>query len=129
MGGLLHASVTKEILGAAFAVHKELGPGFLETVYEAALMHELTLRKIPFARQVRIPIKYKNIMIGEHVLDLIVDDKVVVELKAIAELADVHTSVVISYLAATKLRVALLINFGKSSLEFKRIAREQGKTR
>lgn len=125
MGDLLHGEITKEILGAAFEVHTALGPGFLESVYEEALAHELSLRGLPWVRQFHVPICYKGIEVGHHVLDLVVAEKVVVELKAISDLADVHKAVVVSYLAASKLQVGLLINFGQSQVKFQRIVRER----
>jgi GxxExxY protein len=125
---LLHAEITEQVLGSAFEVHSALGPGFLESIYEEALNYELLLRGLRVDRQVRVPIFYKKCEVGTHVLDLIVADKVVVELKAIAELADVHQAIAWSYLAATNLTVALLINFGQSSVKFKRIVRQR-KTR
>lgn len=122
-GHSLHTDLTHAIIGAAYEVHGTLGAGFLESVYEKALAQELTLRGIPFKRQVRIPISYKNTVVGEHVLDLLVDGKVIVELKAINEISDIHTSIILSYLTATRLSVALLLNFAKPSLDIKRIAR------
>jgi GxxExxY protein len=120
-----HAEITREILGAAFEIHTALGPGFLETIYEEALAHELALRGMQFQRQVRLPIYYKTAVVGTHVLDLIVDEKVIVELKAISELAEVHRAIVLSYLAATKLSAALLMNFGQPSLAYKRLVRQR----
>jgi GxxExxY protein len=125
MSEIVHADITEAILGAAFEVHNTLGPGFLESIYEEALARELGLRGMAFQRQVSVPILYKNETVGTHVIDLIVDDQVIVELKAITELADIHKAVVLSYLAATKRKVALLINFGQPSLTFKRIVRQR----
>jgi GxxExxY protein len=125
MSEIVHADITEAILGAAFEVHNTLGPGFLESIYEEALARELGLRGMAFQPQVSVPILYKNETVGTHVIDLIVDDQVIVELKAITELADIHKAVVLSYLAATKRKVALLINFGQPSLTFKRIVRQR----
>lgn len=122
MDQYLYADITKGIIAAAFEVHRALGPGFVEGVYERSLAHELQLRGMDVQRQVHIPIHYKSELVGEHVLDLIVDNKVIVELKAVKEFADIHTSVVLSYLAATKLSVALILNFSKKSVEIKRLA-------
>ncbi|HWH68420.1 MAG TPA: GxxExxY protein, partial [Candidatus Sulfotelmatobacter sp.] len=118
---LIHEALTGEILGAAFEVHGILGPGFLESVYEEALAYELQARGFEVDRQVRIPIKYKRIKAGEHVLDLIVERKVIVELKAISALADIHVAITLSYLKATNLQVAMLLNFGQMGLEHKRV--------
>jgi GxxExxY protein len=128
MSELLHVTITEKVLGAAFEVHNTLGPGFLEAIYEEALCHELGLRGAQFQRQVHFPIRYKTVEVGYKVIDLLVDDHVVVELKAITELADIHKVIVLSYLAATKRSVALLINFGQSSLTFKRLVRQKPKT-
>ncbi|MDF2628134.1 MAG: hypothetical protein K0R39_1965 [Symbiobacteriaceae bacterium] len=122
MGEYLHADLTGAVIGAAIEVHKTLGPGFLESVYETALARELELRGIPFVRQAQVPIHYKGTVVGTHVLDLLVADKIVVELKVAKELTDIHTAIVLSYLAATKLQIALLINFNKPRIECKRIA-------
>ncbi|MDB4894299.1 MAG: hypothetical protein JWN15_561 [Firmicutes bacterium] len=124
MTTLIHEEITKEILGAGFAVHGALGPGFLESIYEEALAHELQLRGLSFERQIHIPIHYKTVLVGEHVLDLMVEDKVVVELKAISELVDVHRAIAVSYLAASRRCVALLLNFGQPSMQFKRVVRQ-----
>lgn len=74
-------------------------------------------------RQVGVPVYYKGVLVGKHVLDLLVDDQVIVELKAVKELADIHSAIVLSYLAATGLAVALLLNFGRPSLQHKRLVR------
>ena len=103
--------VTEAIIGAAIEVHKTLGPGFLESIYEEALCVELSLRGIRFARQALVGLDYKGHRIGESRLDLLVEDSVVVELKAVDALAPVHSAQVISYLKATGCRVGLLINF------------------
>jgi GxxExxY protein len=123
---VIHEQITDEVLGAAIEVHKALGPGFLETIYEEALCHELSLRRIPFERQVRVPVYYKDREIGMHVLDLVISGKVIVELKSISELAEIHKAIAISYLTATGLSVGLLLNFGKVKLEIKRVVREKG---
>jgi GxxExxY protein len=116
--------LTAEIIGAAITVHQALGPGFLESIYEEALCIELTLRKIPFERQRRIIVIYRDQPIGEHRLDLMVADRVVVELKAITELDPVHYSIVRSYMKATKVVSGLLLNFAAMPLTVKRISRE-----
>jgi GxxExxY protein len=103
--------VTGAVIGAAIEVHRALGPGFLESLYEEALCVELTLRDIKFARQVPVAVDYKGHRIGESRLDLLIDGIVVVELKAVDALAPIHTAQVISYLKATGCRMGLLINF------------------
>ena len=99
------------VIGAAIEVHRHLGPGFLESVYEEALAIELGLRRIQFARQVAIPISYKSRHLAEARLDLLVDDELVVELKAVETLLPIHRAQVISYLQAGAFQLGLLINF------------------
>lgn len=100
-----------DVIGAAIEVHKALGPGLLESVYEKALAVELTERGIPFVQQAPVNVKYKGESVGDGRVDLMVDDTVVVELKAIEELAPIHTAQVLSYLRASGLRLGLIINF------------------
>ena len=100
-----------DVIGAAIEVHRMLGPGFLESVYEEALCIELKLRGIPFERQVNRDIDYRGHSVGEGRMDLLVDKWLVVELKAFDGLAPIHSAQVISYLKATGYRLALLINF------------------
>lgn len=106
-----------EVIGAAIEVHRLLGPGYLESVYEEALGVELSLRGIDFARQVPIAVSYKGRPIGEGRLDFLVGGTLVVELKAVEELAPIHTAQVISYLKTTSHPLALLINFNVSVLK------------
>lgn len=117
-----HKDLTFEIIGAAMEVHRELGPGFTEQVYQAAMERELALRDIPFVAQKHIQIMYKGALIADYYLDLVVAEKVDVELKALKELATVHHAQVLSYLKASGLQVGLLINFGETSLQHKRFA-------
>ena len=104
-------SVAREVIGAAIEVHKALGPGFLESVYEHALCVELTLRGIPLETQKSLPVKYKGQPVGEGKLDLLVRDLLIVELKTVDMLMPIHTTQLISYLKATGLQLGLLINF------------------
>ena len=115
---------TNKVIGAAIKVHRHLGPGYLESVYEEALAVELTLRSIPFARQVVFGLDYKGHVVGEGRLDFLVDGCLIVELKAVEALAGIHTAQCISYLKANQRRLALLINFNVSVLKngLKRIA-------
>ena len=108
--------LTAKIIEGCIEVHRILGPGFLESVYETALAHEFDLRGIKYERQKPIPIIYKTILAGEHRLDFLVEGKVVVELKAIKDFEDIHTAIILSYLKATKMEVGLLINFNKPRL-------------
>ena len=113
-----------KVIGAAIEVHRHLGPGYLESVYEEALAVELTLRGVPFARQMVFGLDYKGHVIGEGRLDFLVDDCLIVELKAVEGLAPIHTAQCISYLKANQRRLALLINFNVSVLKdgIKRVA-------
>ena len=99
------------VLAAAIEVHRLLGPGFLESVYERALCVELELRNLPYCRQVPIAVRYQGHQVGESCLDLLIADRLVVELKAVEELAPIHWVQVRSYLKATGCRLGLLINF------------------
>ncbi len=104
-------SLAYQVIGAAIEVHKMLGPGFLETVYEEALCVELKQGGIPFFRQRPVTIDYKGHKVGEGRLDLVVGNKLIVELKAVETLAPIHTDQVLSYLKTTKYPLGLLINF------------------
>lgn len=99
------------VIGAALEVHRTLGPGFLEAIYEEALCVELSLRRIPFARQVPVGVDYKGNLVGQARMDLLVDGRLVVELKAIECIASVHVAQVLTYLKAARLRLGLLITF------------------
>ena len=112
----LHTDVTSRILEAAIEVHRILGPGFLESVYEEALAHEFDLRGIPYERQKTIDIQYKSIVAGEHRLDFLVEGKVVLDLKAKKDFEEIDVAIALSYLRATEKRVGLLINFNKPRL-------------
>jgi GxxExxY protein len=104
--------VTEQIIGAAIEVHRELGPGLLESAYEAALAYELTLRSVGFERQKEQPVRYKGLLIavGSR-LDLLVEGQVVVELKAVESLLPIHDAQLLTYLKLSDCRVGLLINF------------------
>ena len=99
-----------------------MGPGFVESVYEEALVYELELRGIAFERQKEIVIHYKERTVGTHRLDLVVDDKIVVELKAVSALTDAFKQQTLSYLRATDAKLGILINFGTPRVEYTRIA-------
>jgi GxxExxY protein len=105
-------------------VHRGLGPGFYESVYQHALAHELATRGLAFETERRVSVKYKTWIVGEFDIDLLVEDKIIVELKAVAQLNQAHQAQAINYLAATGLELALLINFGEPSLRFKRVIRQ-----
>ena len=108
--------LTELIIGAAIEVHRILGPGLLESIYEEALCYELVLRGLKFQRQIEINVKYKNKIIKGQRLDILVEGKVVVELKSVTKLPTVAMAQTLSYLKATRLKCALLINFGEKKL-------------
>ncbi|MBI2932814.1 MAG: GxxExxY protein [Planctomycetes bacterium] len=116
-----HEKLTGRIIGAAIEVHKALGPGYTESVYENALAVELRGQSISFVRQVSVPVLYRGLEVGLHRLDLYVADLVVVELKAVRDLEDVHFAIVRSYLRAIARRHSLILNFAKPTLEAKRV--------
>jgi GxxExxY protein len=113
--------LSNQIIGAAIKVHKELGPGFLESIYEEALKVELSKNELDFASQMEVQIEYLGVPVGLHRLDLLVQNEVIVELKAVKELADIHFAQLRSYLKATGMNVGLLLNFSKPTLEVRRV--------
>ncbi len=123
--GLRSREVTQRITRAAIAVHRDLGPGFLESLYEEALAVEFALEDIAFVRQKPIPLFYKDHQIGEHRLDFLVEDLIVVESKAIRALEDIHFAIGRSYLKATGLQDGLVLNFATAPLTIKRFCRER----
>ena len=118
---LLYSDLTRDIIGAAIEVHKILGVGFLESVYEEALAIEFELQKIPSERQKTIDVFYKNRLAKQFVCDFIVYDKIVIELKAIRKISDIEKAQMLNYLKATGLNLGLILNFGSGSLEVKRL--------
>ena len=120
---LKYKDITEKIIGAAFEVHKFLGNGFQEVIYQRALAYELYKAGLEFAKEIEQPIFYKELpdAIGTRRADFVVQGKVLVELKAIIQLEDVHLAQALNYLKAYKLEVGLIINFGSKSLTFKRI--------
>ena len=114
---LVHSDLTHEIIGAAMEVHSNLGPGFLESVYESAMAIELNFRKVPYEKQKVIPVMYKGEKAKDFTCDFLVDGKVLVELKAIKLFTEIEEAQVLNYLKATGLRVGLLINFGYPQFE------------
>ncbi len=108
--------LTERIIASAIEVHRILGPGLLECIYEEALCHELKLRGIPFERQKEVDVVYKGNVIKGQRLDLLVNNEVVVEIKSVRNLEDLFTAQVLSYLKGTGLKRALLVNFGRKRL-------------
>ena len=116
-----HSEITSKIIGCAIEVHKYLGNGFQELVYQRSLAIEFGLQSLNFQREFEMPLKYKGEDLGSRRVDFFVEDRVMVEIKAIIELEDVHLAQAINYLEAYNLEVGLLINFGSKSLQFKRV--------
>jgi GxxExxY protein len=104
--------ITEQIIGSAIEVHRELGPGLLESAYEHCLCHELTLRNLAFRRQVELPVKYKAVLLDcGYKMDIVVEQLVVLELKTVDKLLPVHEAQLLTYLKLSKLPIGLLINF------------------
>jgi GxxExxY protein len=108
---------TDRILRCAVEVHRRLGPGLLESVYEAALCVELQASNIAFARQVGIPLYYRGELISEHRIDLVVEDKVIVEVKSVERLAPIHWAQILTYLRVMSLNIGLLLNFNSPTMK------------
>ena len=109
---MLEHQLTEQIIGGAIEVHKYWGPGLYEEIYEKSLCCELQLRNIPFQSQLKLPLIYKGEMVGEDLrLDMLVDSKVVIELKSVKELLPIHKAQLLTYMKLTKCKVGLLINF------------------
>jgi GxxExxY protein len=118
----LYERETYQIIGAMMEVHKTLGCGFLEAVYQEALAIEFEKQKIPFVKEKKLILFYKGIQIEKfYIADFVCFDKIIVELKALSALTSTHDSIMINYLKATKLKVGLLANFGERSLKYKRL--------
>lgn len=118
---IIFKDLSYEIINSAIHVHNILGPGFSERIYEEAFCIELKKRNLPLERQKLIEVHYDGIKVGEYILDLIIDEKVLLELKATSEHNPIYESQVFSYLKATGLKLGILINFGTKKLTFKRI--------
>jgi len=119
---VLYPELSYRIMEAVFEVHNQLGPGFGEEIYHHALITELEARGIPFKTQKNIAVLYKGKPMGTYRLDLVIDGKIILELKAIASLNDLFKQQLTSYLKATGLRLGILINFGARRVEYVRIA-------
>ncbi len=127
MQELKYKDITERIIGASFEVHKFLGNGFQEVIYQRALAYEFRKASLEFQREIEQDIFYKDLEepIGTRRADFVVEGKVLVELKAIIQFEDVHLAQALNYLKAYKLEIGLLINFGSKSLEFKRLILSQ----
>ncbi|MDQ6755965.1 MAG: GxxExxY protein [Bacteroidota bacterium] len=118
---MLYEDLTKKIIGCAMEVHKRLGNGFQEVIYQRALGIEMNLVGLEFSREMEMPIFYRESEIGTRRVDFFVEYRIMVELKAIIHLEEVHLAQAINYLEAYKMEIGLLLNFGAKSLEFKRV--------
>ncbi len=120
MADLLHKKITDDILKVYYDIYNQLGYGFLEKVYQNAMFFELKSKGYKVEAQQPIKVYFKNQLVGEYYADLLVDDKIIIELKACEVLMNVHVAQLMNYLKATKIEVGLLLNFGEEP-EFKRI--------
>ena len=122
-----YSELTGKIIGCAMEVHRIMGNGFQEVIYQRALAIEMGLQLISFKRELEMPLSYKGVDVGTRRVDFLVDEKICVELKAIIQLEDVHLAQAINYLEAYNLEIGLLINFGSKSLQFKRVVNSKYK--
>jgi len=122
MAELLYREETQQLIGFCMEIHGELGKGHDEVIYKDALVVELSRSKIPFVREKNYEVRYKNVILPhQYRADLVIWDRILFEAKAVEQLADAHVKQVLNYLAASKLRLGLLVNFGGDSLEWKRV--------
>ena len=120
--------LTHRIIGASMEVHKHLGNGFQEVIYQRALAKEMKLQNINFTREQEMTILYKGFDVGTRRVDFLVEDKIMVEIKAIINLEDVHLAQAMNYVEVYNLEIGLLINFGAKSLQFKRVHNNKKKS-
>jgi GxxExxY protein len=113
--------ITHKVIGCAMKVHSALGNGFQEVIYQRALVVEMEYQGLKFVREKRMEIFYRDVLVGTRRVDFFVEDRVMVELKAVSELLPAHKAQAINYLEAYKVETGLLINFGKTSLDFQRV--------
>ena len=117
-----HGDLTEKIIGAAMAVHRSLGPGLDEKIYENALCLEFIAHSLDFSQQQQFPVFYRNKLVGNLITDLIVEGKVIIETKVASGISDAHIAQTLSYLSISGLQVGLILNFRTASLTFKRVA-------
>jgi GxxExxY protein len=118
---LLHAEITDKIIACAYDVHNKLGFGFSEKVYENAMMIKLSQKQLPSVQQAPVNVYFEDQLVGEYFADIFVDNKIIVELKAVSLLSKAHEAQLINYLKATNVRVGLLINFGEKLKVVRRV--------
>jgi len=123
-----YSALTEKIIGCAIEVHKILGNGFQEVIYQRALEMEMNLQGLKFSREFEMPIFYKNNRIGTRRVDFLVENVISIEIKAVIQLEDVHLAQAINYLETYNLEIGLLINFGSKSLTFKRLTNSKFKS-
>jgi len=123
--GLKHVQITKSVIGCAFEVINELGAGFLESVYEKALLLALRQKGLSAISQHPVKVMFRGECVGDFYADIFVEEKVIVELKTVKTIAPEHQAQIINYLNATGIEVGLLINFGNPKLEYKRFTRSK----
>jgi GxxExxY protein len=123
MSKILYKELSFAVVGAAMEVHGTLGPGFLEGVYQAALAHELALRQIRFEQFKHLPVIFKGKLVGDYEADFVIEDKIILEIKAVSTLHPRHEAQAINYLTATGLHLAILLDFGADSLQYKRLVK------
>ena len=118
---IIYPELSYQVMGAIFEVHQQLGPGFIESVYEKALLEELSNRNIKTETQKPISLNYKGKKVGTHRLDLVVEDKIVLELKTVERFCISHQAQLISYLKASGYKLGILVNFSKKQVEYSRM--------
>ena len=116
-----HSEITSKIIGCSMEVHNIIGCGFQEVIYQRCLAYELENNNIGFVREFDFPIRYKDIEVGTRRVDFFIENSVMVEIKALSELEDIHMTQALNYLEAYQIEVGLLINFGAKKLEWKRL--------
>lgn len=121
IGELAHKNLTEKVIGIALRVHRNLGPGFPEKIYQRALYLEFKNEKVSFEREKKIQIFYLNSLLGYQVVDFIIDRTVVLEIKTVNEIGELYLAQMLSYLKAAKLQVGLILNFADKSLKIKRV--------
>ncbi|WP_054534141.1 GxxExxY protein [Herpetosiphon geysericola] len=123
MANIIHGELSYQVIGSAMEVHRTLGPGFLESVYQKALARELLLRQVVFEEQVPLIVRYKEAIVGDFIADFVIDTCIIIEIKAISTLHPKHEAQTLNYITLTGFRLGLLINFGANSLQYKRIVK------
>ncbi len=120
---IIHKDLSYKVIGLAMEVHRELGCGFLEKVYENALMALFQREGISARQQAPVTVCFQGKVVGEYFADILVEDKIILELKASRDIAEIHKAQALNYLKATSLRLAIILNFGKEKFEYKRLVR------